>query len=220
VISRGHQSRDMDDRWDAYVEADRLFLHRSWTGLGIYEAQFAEADGGWRICEAVVAGDGTTYRREDAERESLRLLWTITGVLLGRWDDDLWQRIQPPPTFPCAFTVIDRKLLITDLSTGQTRWHGSPLGLPVEEVQPLTEGGGAVVLLDHRARTNPTDSNLVCVDCDGQLVWKLSLGSLSSPDAFVSLELVGDELVANSWAGRRTGIDPLTGDIRGWPSTR
>jgi hypothetical protein len=59
----------MDDRWDAYVEADQLFLHRSWTGLGIYEAQFAEADGGWRICEAVVAGDGTTYRREDAERD-------------------------------------------------------------------------------------------------------------------------------------------------------
>jgi outer membrane protein assembly factor BamB len=121
---------------------------------------------------------------------------------------------------PCAFTVIDRQLLITDPVTGQARWHGSPLGLPVEEVQPLTEGGGAVVLLDHLARTKRTDSNLVCVDCDGQLVWKLSVGSLSSPDAFVSLELVGDELVANSWAGRRVGIDPLTGDIRGAEFTK
>jgi outer membrane protein assembly factor BamB len=112
------------------------------------------------------------------------------------------------------------RLLVTDASTGQTRWHGSPLGLPVEEVQPLPEGGGAVVLLDYMARTNRTDSNLVCVDCDGQVVWQASLGSLSSPDAFVSLELVGDELLANSWAGWCVAIDPTTGDIRGVKFTK
>jgi hypothetical protein len=40
AIRRGHRSRDLDDRWHAFVESDRLYLHRSWTGHGVYEAQF------------------------------------------------------------------------------------------------------------------------------------------------------------------------------------
>src|ERR1700732_4511428 len=38
LIRRGHRAQDMDDKWNALVEDDRLFLHRSWTGRGIYEA--------------------------------------------------------------------------------------------------------------------------------------------------------------------------------------
>jgi hypothetical protein len=49
AIRRGHKSRDMDDRWHAFVERDRLYLHRSWTGHGLYEAQFEQAEVGWRI---------------------------------------------------------------------------------------------------------------------------------------------------------------------------
>lgn len=94
AIQRGHRSRDMDDRWDAFVEDDRLHLHRSWTGYGVYEAQFHPTDGGWRIRQAVVAADGSTYRRGSDAHESLMLEWLIGGVLLDRWDDHLWQRIR------------------------------------------------------------------------------------------------------------------------------
>jgi hypothetical protein len=94
AIRRGHRSRDMDDRWDAVVEGNRLYLHRSWTGYGVYEAQFDQSNGGWRIREAVVAADGSTNRRGSDAYESLIMEWLIGGVLLDRWDDQLWQRIR------------------------------------------------------------------------------------------------------------------------------
>src|SRR5215472_14053239 len=56
-ICRGHQSRDMDDKWHAFVEDDRLFLHRSWTGRGVYEARFARDGDGWLITELLVSCD-------------------------------------------------------------------------------------------------------------------------------------------------------------------
>ncbi|GAB2832990.1 hypothetical protein GCM10022221_34780 [Actinocorallia aurea] len=37
----GYESQGMDERWDAIVEGDVLFLHRSWTGYGVYELTFA-----------------------------------------------------------------------------------------------------------------------------------------------------------------------------------
>jgi hypothetical protein len=47
-----------------------------------------------RITEALVCADTTTYRRGSDAYESLMLEWVIGGVLLDRWDDQLWQRIQ------------------------------------------------------------------------------------------------------------------------------
>lgn len=82
-ISRGHQSGDMDDKWNAFVEGHKLYLHRSWTGRGIYEASFAREPGGWRIVAAVVEGDRTSYRRHNDAYESALLEVLIDGTLLG-----------------------------------------------------------------------------------------------------------------------------------------
>jgi hypothetical protein len=73
----------MDDKWDAYVEGQRLFLHRSWTGKGIYEAQFVREPDGWRISRAVVEGDQSSYRRQGDEYESALLEALIEGNLCG-----------------------------------------------------------------------------------------------------------------------------------------
>jgi len=73
----------MDDKWHAFVEDQRLYLHRSWTGRGVYEAQFAADAGGWRISSAVVAGDHDSYRRRGEEYESSLLEALIEWVLLG-----------------------------------------------------------------------------------------------------------------------------------------
>ena len=84
----------MEERWLALVENDRLYLHRSWTGYGVYEAHFAQVEDSWRIVEAVVEGDDVTYRRGSDEYETGFLKLFICGVLLNEWDDELWQTVQ------------------------------------------------------------------------------------------------------------------------------
>jgi hypothetical protein len=91
-ILAGHASFNMDDKWDAFVEQNRLFLHRSWTGLGVYEALFTNTDGHWRIAEAVVESDRTSYRRCADEIETLCLELIIESVLLHRFRQLDWQR--------------------------------------------------------------------------------------------------------------------------------
>jgi hypothetical protein len=92
LIQGGHRSRDMDDKWHAFVEDQRLYLHRSWTGMGVYQAQFDAVDGGWRITSAWVAGDHDSYRRRDDNFESAMLEALIERVLLGIHDGPGRQR--------------------------------------------------------------------------------------------------------------------------------
>ena len=48
-IKRGYRARDMDEKWDVFVENHVVFLHRSWTGNGVFEASFSPASDGWHI---------------------------------------------------------------------------------------------------------------------------------------------------------------------------
>jgi hypothetical protein len=91
-IQLGHKSADMDDRWHAYVEGRRLYLHRSWTGLGVYEAEFGPVQDGWQITAAVVEGDRSSYRRQDDDYESALLEALVDGILLGSYDGPGYQR--------------------------------------------------------------------------------------------------------------------------------
>jgi hypothetical protein len=92
-IRQGHKSTDMDDKWHAYVEAQRLYLHRSWTGKGIFEAQFLRAAEGWHITSAVVEGDRNAYRRHDDAYESALLEALIDGKLCRVSDGPSHQRM-------------------------------------------------------------------------------------------------------------------------------
>jgi hypothetical protein len=94
TICRGHRARDMDDRWDALVENDRLFLHRSWTGFGVYEVQFTRVEDGWAIAELLVCGDHDTYRRATDAYEALFAEYIIDGLLLGRWETGARTQLQ------------------------------------------------------------------------------------------------------------------------------
>ena len=87
-IRLGHRSSEMEDKWDAFVEGDRLHFHRSWTGYGIYEADFGPDDDGWVITAARVTGDREVYARSTDGYESLMLEALTAGVLLGRWPED------------------------------------------------------------------------------------------------------------------------------------
>jgi hypothetical protein len=83
-IQLGYRSRDMDEKWDVFVEGDVVFLHRSWTGYGILEATFAPVEGGgWRIARAVVERDPERYRGADEEFDSVLLELVLSGLVPG-----------------------------------------------------------------------------------------------------------------------------------------
>ena len=83
-IRLGYIPSIMEEKWFIFVEEDRLYAHRSWTGLGVYEATFARVDGGYVIESAVVTGNRSEYKRSSDQDESLILEVLIAGHLLGQ----------------------------------------------------------------------------------------------------------------------------------------
>ncbi|MGW5095485.1 hypothetical protein ACWEQ1_34060 [Streptomyces nodosus] len=83
-IQRGYRARDMDEKWNVFVEGDVLFMHRSWTGHGVYEVSFAPAAGrGRRIASAVVEADGERYGSMGDEYDCLMMELIISAIVLG-----------------------------------------------------------------------------------------------------------------------------------------
>lgn len=97
AIRRGHRSRDAAGRWHAVVEDNRLFLFRSATGCGIYEAQFAPLGDGWRITELLMCGDSDVHRRDSDEVHALHLEALIDSLLLDVWDSPAIRALQLVP---------------------------------------------------------------------------------------------------------------------------
>ncbi len=83
AIRCGYVPHMMEEKWFIFMEGNHLFAHRSWTGVGIYEATFAYTEGGYVIESAVVTGDETKYRRSSDEEESQTLEVLIASYLLG-----------------------------------------------------------------------------------------------------------------------------------------
>jgi len=82
----------MDDKWNGFVDQDRLYLHRSWTGDRMYEAQF-EADGELRRITEAVARNDERYDPMSIESESLQLEVIIETVFLNDWNRDKIDRL-------------------------------------------------------------------------------------------------------------------------------
>ncbi|GAA2467757.1 hypothetical protein GCM10023100_18690 [Actinocorallia cavernae] len=83
-IQLGYFAADMDEKWSVFAEGEVVFLHRSWTGRGIFAATFAPADGGGRrIVEAVVERDPRRYRGQDEEYDCLMLELVLSAIVLG-----------------------------------------------------------------------------------------------------------------------------------------
>ncbi|MGP3925328.1 hypothetical protein [Streptomyces sp. 8N616] len=94
-IQLGYRAQGMDERWNAFAEGNRLFLHSSWTGHRIYEAVFAPAPGadsgdgqgrhgdGLIISGALVEGDPRRHRRTSDAYDAVMLEVLVGSVLLG-----------------------------------------------------------------------------------------------------------------------------------------
>ncbi|BCB91578.1 hypothetical protein [Phytohabitans suffuscus] len=84
-VQLGFRARDMDEKWDVFVEDRTAYLHRSWTGNGIFAASFApRPTGGWRIESATVESDPRRYRRGCDEYDRVMLELVLTAVVLGQ----------------------------------------------------------------------------------------------------------------------------------------
>jgi len=81
-VRQGIAATDMDSRWDAYLEGDRLFLHRSWTGMCIFEVAVEASAGEARPVQAWVESDPERYGRGSDETERDRL-GTLLRILFG-----------------------------------------------------------------------------------------------------------------------------------------
>lgn len=112
-----------------------------------------------------------------------------------------------------TFSVLNRELVVTDAATGRPRWSGRPLGLPVEDVQPISDSADAIVLLDYAGAPQGPCRNLVRIDPDGRVVWEGELPTSSSTEAYVSFQLDGKALTANSWSSNHVQLDLGTGRI-------
>ncbi|GAA3499217.1 hypothetical protein GCM10019016_063210 [Streptomyces prasinosporus] len=93
-IRRGYRARGMDEKWNVFTEGEVVFLHRSWTGRGIYAATFAPVDdGGRRIVRAVVERDPKRYRGTDDDYDCVMLELVISAIVLGEPAADLRARL-------------------------------------------------------------------------------------------------------------------------------
>ena len=71
----------MEDKWFIYFDEPCLFLHRSWTGEGIYRVDFAPIENGFKVVGAYRAiGE---EREWAVEYEAALLDFLIANLLLG-----------------------------------------------------------------------------------------------------------------------------------------
>jgi hypothetical protein len=92
-IQRGYRSRGMDERWDILIEGDVVYVHRSWTGFGIFAATFAPVPDGRRIIHVDVERDPERYRSRGEEDDCVTLEFVLSAVLLGETSVALRERV-------------------------------------------------------------------------------------------------------------------------------
>jgi hypothetical protein len=93
-IQRGFQARDMEQRWHVLTEGDIVYVHRSWTGYGIFAATFEPAvEGARRIVHVDVERDRERYQSIGDEDDSVTLEFVLSGSLLGENLPDLRERM-------------------------------------------------------------------------------------------------------------------------------
>jgi hypothetical protein len=96
-IQTGFHATDQHDTWDAFVENNRLYLHDSSTGHGIYEAGFERRGNRWYITDATVETRTDRHQPRPLRDETQLLVRTIDTVLIYRdtyqhWNEAIEQQ--------------------------------------------------------------------------------------------------------------------------------
>lgn len=93
ILKEGHIPTRMEDKWFAYYEEPFLYLHRSWSGVCIYQVRFEPVCQGSRVVEVLVNRDAEQYPGTDGCRDG-----GLAGVLMdgyaGRDTSKGWGRLK------------------------------------------------------------------------------------------------------------------------------
>jgi hypothetical protein len=83
ILQRGLLPKDQEDRWLVYLSGSRLMLHRSWTGLLIFEVVLQPAnDSGMEVASVLINRDPDQFGSTD-DTEDLDLLESLLQMLLS-----------------------------------------------------------------------------------------------------------------------------------------
>jgi len=83
-ISRGLVPQEMEDKWFIYLDGTTLHLHRSWTGICIYQVELEEKAGKYAVRRALVNRNPTQYQATDDVYDSELLHFLVSNLLLDR----------------------------------------------------------------------------------------------------------------------------------------
>jgi hypothetical protein len=81
-IQDGVVPRQMEDKWFIYFEDDKLYCHRSWTGICIYIVEFAVDEDVAKIKTITVNRDNEQYEKFDNDWDCRFAAYLISLLLL------------------------------------------------------------------------------------------------------------------------------------------
>jgi hypothetical protein len=109
-----------------------------------------------------------------------------------------------------VFTIPGHKFAIFRAMDGAITWTGTYQGMKVAAASPIDDTR-CLILLDRMASKQEIFENLLCVERNGDVVWKAKLPE--QPDSFVEFELTPNGLRAWTWSCWMLTLDLATGKI-------
>lgn len=84
LVKRGHVPEEMEDKWFVFEERGRLYFHRSWTGMCVFEVVLRKTPSGADVVEAWANRDPSQWSETDDAYDAKVLSYLIDALLLRR----------------------------------------------------------------------------------------------------------------------------------------
>ena len=82
-IKKGHIPEEMEDHWFMYFDNNKLYIHRSWTGICIFVVDVLDSG---LIHHAIVTRDDSKYKSKNNQKDTY-LLKSLIYNLIGRFEE-------------------------------------------------------------------------------------------------------------------------------------
>jgi len=86
-LKQGFIPKVMEEKWFIYFEEQKLYFHRSWTGLCVYELNFIKDNGKYIISKGYLNGKIAEQRDSMSLKEEVNIVLSLIDILLLNEDD-------------------------------------------------------------------------------------------------------------------------------------